>query len=762
MQSIPISRLLYFSSLAMTGREHHEQHLSCAQTKRRKLRKGTHSCWECKRRKMRCIFSPLDTSTCSGCRRRGSQCVSQEFPESLVVSLPIAQAQSQSHCAMADNVATPTSPGGDGARGAALTGLGIPTPASMASSLTSGAEASPLPLHRQPSLHNCSIKNSSNHSFRAVPLPTMNGHDHELSGVLYASLPPRENIDRICAGSRRSSVLAHDIMTTPLPVLEQLGLATAETLLEFPDANAHPVLIARHMLLLAMFLQSQNIKDLTESDQTIMEQMVDLVTSRVTQNDRFLGSIEGLECLMMESTYHANIGNLRRSWLAIRRAMSVAQLMGLNRARDQTQYEVLGARTHYDPCIVWFRIVDFDRYLCLMLGLPQGCLDRSMASSAALANDTLLGRMERVHCMIASRILERNESPPSSRDPTLTRNLDVELQKAARQLPSKWWLVPDLHLSPNPQALFWDTRRLFAQVLHYNLLNQLHLPYMLRSSSNTANAKHEYSLITCVNASREMLSRFIALRSFNGVAYSCRTIDFIALMAAMTLLLAHLDSHRSETENLLAHQYHSDRAMIEQVKDSMEELNRVSSDALSAQIADWLARLLAIEAEAADDDQPRCARAVIVQDAGVKTADADGAIIVQLPYFGVLKIARDGMSREVYMQQHKVQGDRDNTAVHVEATTALGSASRRIGTPLTAGSNCGSREHPTILETLSPSAPVSNDVSSLDQGLVHYPEVAAGGEQSAFQGVDWAFFGNLTRHSWIDACDPVDADWTMT
>lgn len=715
----------------MTAHENHEQQLSSVQTKRRKLRKGTHSCWECKRRKTRCIFHPLDTSTCNGCRRRGSQCISQELPENPAVSLPVAQAQ-----AIAETVATPTSPGEDSAS-----------------------------LNTTHKLRNYSVKNSSNHSLRAVPHPTKNNHDQELSRVLHASLPSREDIERICAGRKRTSVLAHETMTTPFTVLEQVGLATAETLLEFPDATAHPVLIARHMLLLAMLLQSQDMKDLTASDHNTMELLVDLATSRVTKDDKFLGSMEGLECLTIESVYHANVGNLRRSWLAIRRAMSVAQLMGLNRAQDQTQHEVLGASTHFDPGIMWFRIVEFDRYLCMMLGLPQGCLDRSMASTTALASDTMLGRMERVHCVVASRILERNESPPSSQDPTLIRNLDVELQKAARRLPSKWWLVPDLRLSPDPQALFWDTRRLFAQVLHYNLLNQLHLPYMLRSSSAAPNAKHEYSLITCVNASREMLSRFIALRSFDGVAYSCRTIDFIALMAAMTLLLAHLDSHRSETENLLAHQYHSDRAMIEQVKDSMEELNRASSDALSAQIADWLARLLAVDAEAADDDgQPRCARTVVVQEAGVQTADANGAIIVQLPCFGVLRIAREGVSRDVHtQQQHKTQGDRNNTAVSVEAITPLlGSGPRGVGTPPASESNCDTGERPTTLGTLSPSAPVSDDAYPLHQRLVQYPDVAAGGENWAFQGVDWAFFENLTRPSWTDTCDPEDTDWTMT
>lgn len=46
--------------------------------KRRKLRKGTQSCWECKRRKARCTFSAATKDVCEGCKRRGTECVSQE------------------------------------------------------------------------------------------------------------------------------------------------------------------------------------------------------------------------------------------------------------------------------------------------------------------------------------------------------------------------------------------------------------------------------------------------------------------------------------------------------------------------------------------------------------------------------------------------------------------------------------------------------------------------------------------------------------
>ena len=48
--------------------------------KRRKLRKGTQSCWECKRRKAKCIFSD-SLGICDSCKRRGTDCVSQDTDE---------------------------------------------------------------------------------------------------------------------------------------------------------------------------------------------------------------------------------------------------------------------------------------------------------------------------------------------------------------------------------------------------------------------------------------------------------------------------------------------------------------------------------------------------------------------------------------------------------------------------------------------------------------------------------------------------------
>jgi hypothetical protein len=48
---------------------------------RRVLRKGTRSCWGCKRRKVKCTFKSATDAVCVPWRRRGAACVSQENPE---------------------------------------------------------------------------------------------------------------------------------------------------------------------------------------------------------------------------------------------------------------------------------------------------------------------------------------------------------------------------------------------------------------------------------------------------------------------------------------------------------------------------------------------------------------------------------------------------------------------------------------------------------------------------------------------------------
>ncbi|CAJ2504797.1 Uu.00g121910.m01.CDS01 [Anthostomella pinea] len=761
--------------------------------KRKKTRNGTHSCWACKRRKERCIFdSQISTSTdhaatCLGCQRRGTPCVSQEFPDDFSAPpdgarqmgdhLVRLEAQMEnlsrrfgSDDAVSDWASSSLDAGGRHDHG-------IPMPASTVPDSPRGARsrgnAPAVSSARASSVENDRTGHDQSRATRdartgRLPNVVLAGpaKHARLSRILHDALPSSEDTDVICRASHRSFYMFNEILTVPSKTLDQDGLTSPEDILVRPGQNAHPVLIAKHMLQLVHILQQQfhptldeDLRGLSEPPQELLERLADTAISLVTTQDRLLGSIEGLECVMLESMYHANGGSLRLSWAAGRRAQHLAQLMGFHLSGDRLRYQMLDPQSKADPSFMWFRIVHYDRYLSLILGLPQGSSDRSMALLRVQV--TLCARLERVHCIIAARLLERNQSGATSHDFVLTRELDTELQKAARSLPSKWWLTPNLGNNANDdEALFWDLKQLITQMSHYNILNQLHLPYMLRSSDQH---NHEHSRIACVNASREILSRFVVLRSFHRIAFNCRTSDFVALMASMTLLLAHLDSRRpsSQTGNLLAHKYLSDRAMMEQVQESMQEVSNLGDDVFSAESDDLLRRLLAIDAEAADGHTGP-AEAVTAQAHGVEAApnsenEGRGVVCVNVPYFGIIKIAREGtISREMPRPSHAPPEALLFAPKQLPATTATTDLVIKEATDGDGSAHC--QQPPSA----SPAAPLGPAEAYSQHGLLPsisadtmqplaqnaffdplLPGMTAGADDWTFQGVDMAFFDTL-------------------
>lgn len=78
-----------FSSrqMASDNRAHDYEASRPPEMKKRKVRRGTRSCWECRRRKMKCIFASPAENSCTRCQRRGAKCIGQEFPEQISPSL---------------------------------------------------------------------------------------------------------------------------------------------------------------------------------------------------------------------------------------------------------------------------------------------------------------------------------------------------------------------------------------------------------------------------------------------------------------------------------------------------------------------------------------------------------------------------------------------------------------------------------------------------------------------------------------------------
>ncbi|KAJ3576921.1 hypothetical protein NPX13_g3549 [Xylaria arbuscula] len=456
---------------------------------RRKVRKGTKSCWECRHRKIKCIFKLPTDETCIRCARRGAQCVGQEHPEVMTTSLDRSLQMSDRVVRMETliNQLLTELPAYSGrhrlASSPAYDSRDDDQPQNRSpDSVTSPAFTSPKcePLRASlsdahpPSFQVLSQDPDSSPSQEPrVLLVKTSGHTR-LSQALRQHLPSEEDVQIISKASSSTSAMFYQMQTVPYNALD--ATRSISSMFERPNIEAHPILIARHMLYLATSLQHlhpefhQEIRGLSKVPHELRHSLVEIASEMVTTRDELVDSIEGLDCVIIESWYHANNGNLQKALITIRRAITLAQVMGFHR-KGTARHTVICSETRAYPDLIWFRMLSHERYLCLMLGVPQSTRDQSMASDEMLSSDTPMGRLDRIHCVIACRLLERNQLNPKDDDYALTQELDDQLQAASKDMPSGWWLTPNLAAGAHqPAALFWYMRQLFHQLHHYSLL----------------------------------------------------------------------------------------------------------------------------------------------------------------------------------------------------------------------------------------------------------------------------------------------------
>ncbi|CAG9985602.1 unnamed protein product [Clonostachys byssicola] len=349
------------------------------------------------------------------------------------------------------------------------------------------------------------------------------------------------------------------------------------------------------MLLFSSFLQAgiDNIHGLAEEPGAIINRLVDAVSTLVTTNEKLHGTMECLECIIYESVFHKTNGNLRKAWQVVRRALLVAQMMGIHRSRPPPVKNI-DPSCKTEPHFVWFRILYLDRYLCLILGLPQGTPHTEMPPDSVLASDGPLDKLGRLQAVIASRIIDRNEKGLQADDLNLTQEIDSELIKVGSTMPEEFWISPRfVGVSVGSEDEFWAMARVSAQMFYFNLVTQLHLPYLLLFDPDP---KYDYSRIACMSASRELLTRFLASHQFRSAGACHRALGFLALVGSMALLLGHVDSRlHPKITSVFAHQRRSDRAMIECMLQAAEDVRGSEGRLLDEKNEQALRRLLVVE-----------------------------------------------------------------------------------------------------------------------------------------------------------------------
>jgi hypothetical protein len=193
-----------------------------------------------------------------------------------------------------------------------------------------------------------------------VKIPRVERIRHTLVDLL----PSQHDAD-IISKSTSCYMIVHAMSRHNADILLENSLST-ETTISISStfnmaevAKKSPSAIARSLMYLVICLQQldpnldKSKLHLLPTIESKMERWMSTIQALVTSDDELITTMEGLECLTLQGVYHMNSGSLRRSWLASRRALSTAQLMGIHKSNT----EIPGGREF------WHQIVQIDRYL---------------------------------------------------------------------------------------------------------------------------------------------------------------------------------------------------------------------------------------------------------------------------------------------------------------------------------------------------------------------------------------------------------------
>jgi hypothetical protein len=369
--------------------------------------------------------------------------------------------------------------------------------------------------------------------------------------------------------------------------------------------------------------------NMTEGPTEMVERYISTVGKLITSDDEICASIDGIECMMLESRYHVNMGRPRRAWLMYHRALAFAQLLGLHRVAARPDKSSSEYKRQF---ALWCHLVNGDRYLSLLLGLPYSVATQFVQpylSSATRALPDMVNDEEAYLCKlvdVVTKMIDRNQSVvPMGYSATL--ELDQDLERVHATQSPEWWALDKLH-SEGLEGYF---TRLQSQWYHYQIRVLLHMPFMLRSA---ADKRYQYSHSAALEGARDMIRVYDALRrNQNAGPFICKLIDFQSFTAAMLLLLnlcGYAQQRRgTQVPQPDLEQDQQDSDMIDHVISLLKEAANEPGGMVAAQSAQALEMLAKVRQGCSDKNDDACG--------GSSTRQ------VSIPYFGTISI---GLGRQ--------------------------------------------------------------------------------------------------------------------
>ena len=412
-------------------------------------------------------------------------------------------------------------------------------------------------------------------------------------------------------------------------------------------------IVAKVVLCLAIHIQQLPVlfasprPSLPLSLEALQNRYMYAVQSILESDEELAGTLDGLTCMMVQSEYYINAGMPRKVWLILRRAIGLAQLLGLHhRSDDANDAEAAAGKNLFMK--LWLS----DRELSLILGLPYAVPDAFLGIEIGAFEESNDGANEQFLLRlgaIAGRIIHRNQTRgKGSLAYSATLAIDQELEECHDSMPQTWWQA-----LPGPNESPEETLHILTTKLKYfNVRKLLHLPFMLKAY---VDRRYEPSRCSTLEAARDMIRIYQILRGpGGGLLKMCAMVDFEVFTAAMILVI-----------DLLAHAQNRQQLPGQSVEDwevvrsIVNDLRRIST-IVACHVAEQAAQLLEDFYEGHQNHS----------NAGEEAYEAD------IPYFGKLHIIRNrdatklASSSTATAQHETAHGTQSATSSH-DYTTSI-------------------------------------------------------------------------------------------
>ncbi|KAK9365493.1 hypothetical protein V1509DRAFT_633098 [Lipomyces kononenkoae] len=508
----------------------------------KRMRKGTHSCIACRRRKIRCVFPSDQSKVCVDCSKRGAVCT----PQGLQSEYPIRPFTTEDHH-FSDGELTLTE---------ALGNLRKRVERALQDVLPNSEQTS-SPVRQHSISHTTSGGASSSESVQTDCAPIiklfgngMIGHvvraesstvdfeyssrESESTTHPNSSLPPRhaQAVHALCTALPPESELKEILRKRSdwwVAWRESFGLVWGDAKDNDFEAFAirtfcsgHPSLLGSLLVCLALSVGTY-------------EQYLLPVEHWILYDDELAGCEYGLQCLMGLGLCFFSALQPRRAWTVYRRANSLLQMNGIHRSHRKSERLDL----------IFWQLFHADRWLSLMIGLPYSVPDELCDLYIPTADTIPLVTFHYRHlAVLTGRVIDCLQALHGPSLSTIAK-IDEQIDAVASRLPSDYLDLAQVCACENANEKY---ARIFRITQVHQLKAYLHLPLFLQRSDESI---REYGRRACVNSSRTFLEAYLEIYDDNHsravMDNSIKLTGFSAFAAAVTLFLHLLDCGQAQT-----------------------------------------------------------------------------------------------------------------------------------------------------------------------------------------------------------------------